>query len=125
MYLIKKVGRRTKGMGLKLVKFHRILHYTLDILNFGVPLEYDTCCNESGHKETKRAALLTQKNHDKFDLQVSMRKEEMRLLELAEEEINGRCLWKYGARTENFVSYSPKEGSITVGGTEFYCFFCQ
>ena len=62
MYLIKKVCNRTKGMGLKLMKFHGILHMAADILHFGVPMEYDTGSNESHHKPTKKAAMLTQKD---------------------------------------------------------------
>ena len=61
MYLIKKVGRRVKGMGLKITKFHCIMHMADDILNFGVPMEFDTGSNESGHKVEKTAAKLTQK----------------------------------------------------------------
>ena len=34
MYLMKKVGRRVQGMGLKITKFHSIMHLTNDILNF-------------------------------------------------------------------------------------------
>lgn len=44
MYLVRKVADRKKGMGLKLMKFHGILHMAEAILNFGVPLEYDTGC---------------------------------------------------------------------------------
>jgi hypothetical protein len=66
MYLIKKVGNRVKGMGLKLMKFHGIMHMYMDIIHFGVPMEFDTGTNESGHKRTKKAALLTQKREDTF-----------------------------------------------------------
>ena len=54
MFLIKKVARRTEGLGLKITKFHTILHYSQDILNFGVPMEMDTGSNESGHKIEKQ-----------------------------------------------------------------------
>jgi hypothetical protein len=37
-------------MGLKLLKFHTILHIWEDIIQFGVPLEFDTSANESMHK---------------------------------------------------------------------------
>ena len=80
-------------MGLKLVKFHLILHMLRhDILNFGVPMEYDTGLNESGHKKTKRAAKLTQKREETFDEQVDIRLQEEHLLEMASEEMNGRKL---------------------------------
>jgi hypothetical protein len=47
MYLIKKVGNHVKGMGLKLMKFHGIMHMYMDIIHFGVPMEFDTGTNES------------------------------------------------------------------------------
>jgi len=68
MYLVRKVAQRQKGMGLKLTKFHAILHIADDILNFGVPLEVDTGSNESGHKPTKTAAKLTQKQRETFEI---------------------------------------------------------
>lgn len=95
MYLIKKVGKRTTGMGLKIMKFHGIMHMAMDIRNFGVPLEVDTGSNESGHKPTKQAAKLTQKRQETFDPQVAVREEEYHLLKLAEQEILGRPLWDY------------------------------
>ena len=45
MHLAKKVGRRNKGMGMKVAKFHQIVHIADDILNFGVPMEVDTGAN--------------------------------------------------------------------------------
>jgi hypothetical protein len=38
MYLIRKVGDRQKGMGLRITKFQAISHMSQDILHFGVPL---------------------------------------------------------------------------------------
>ena len=95
MYLIKKVGNRKKGMGLKLMKFHGIMHMARDILNFGVPMEFDTGANESGHKDTKKAALLTQKNQETFTKQTADRLDEMDMLSHAEEELQGNCMWDY------------------------------
>jgi hypothetical protein len=95
MYLIKKVAKRTVGMGLKLTKFHAILHIADDILNFGVPMEVDTGSNESGHKDSKTAAKLTQRNKKTFEIQTATRLQEMHLLDLAMEEIKGRPLWDY------------------------------
>ena len=39
MYLIKKVLKRSKGMGFKITKFHSIMHMADDILNFRIPME--------------------------------------------------------------------------------------
>jgi len=50
MYLMTNVADRKKGMGLKLMKFHAIMHLFHDILQFGVPKDMDTGSNESHHK---------------------------------------------------------------------------
>ena len=95
MYLFRKVGNRSSGMGLKLSKFHAIVHMSEDILNFGVPMEFDTGSNESGHKATKKAAKLTQRCEATFDSQTAKRLHEMHLLEMAEQELAGNVAWKY------------------------------
>ena len=53
-------------MGLKLMKFHAMIHLAVDIFMFGMPLEVDTGSNESGHKLEKIAGRLTQKNEQTF-----------------------------------------------------------
>ena len=52
MYIMRNVAKRSKGMGLKIMKFHAILHLVEDILLFGVPSEFDTGAQESHHKDT-------------------------------------------------------------------------
>ena len=94
MYLIKKVGRRSKGMGLKIQKFHGIMHMAMDIEMYGVPMEVDTGSNESGHKKSKTAAKLTQKIKELFDEQTCKRLHEVHLLELTQEELAGRPPWE-------------------------------
>ena len=44
------------------------MHMARDIYMFGVPMEYDTGSNERGHKVTKKAARLTQKSEQTFDI---------------------------------------------------------
>ena len=95
MYLIKKVARRSKGMGLKILKFHAIVHMVNDILLFGVPMNYDTGSNESHHKETKVAAKMTQKDLANFEKSTAFRLWEFHIIRLALEEINNRPLWAY------------------------------
>lgn len=95
MHIMKKVARRTKGMGLKLYKFHAIVHMALDIILYGVPMEHDTGSCESGHKITKVAAKLTQKRVSVFELQTATRLAEFFLIELGMEELSGRPLWEY------------------------------
>ena len=124
MYLIKKISRRTKGMGHKLTKFHCIMHIADDILNFGVPMEVDTGSNESGHKPTNTAARLTQKKRETFDIQTATRLEEIHLLDLAIEEISGRPLWDYskGFNQRAQVGDKPEE-EPWIGGTAFRFFY--
>ena len=69
------------------------MHIADDILNFGVPMEVDTGANESGHKPTKKAAMLTQRIEEKFNYQTAQRLQETHLLELALAEIQGKCMW--------------------------------
>jgi hypothetical protein len=96
MYVMRKVAQRNAGMGLKLLKFHTILHIWEDIIQFGVPLEFDTSANESMHKPAKQASKMTQKAHDTFNFQTATRLCEFDLLDLAIEEIDrGRCIWHY------------------------------
>ena len=108
MYVMKRVANRTEGMGLKLTKFHVIVHMWRDILYFGVPMEFDTGSNESGHKETKVAAKLTQKNESTFDFQTCVRLDEFLLIDLAVEEMTGNCkLWKYFRRKTSPEAQPP------------------
>ena len=118
MYLIKKVGNRTRGMGLKITKFHCIMHMADDILNFGVPMEFDTGSNESGHKVEKTAAKLTQKNKQKFDQQTCERLEEVHLLDLAVAEMQGHKKWEY-YQVNNIKATSKKDvPESCLGGTK-------
>jgi hypothetical protein len=100
MYLIRKVGDRQKGMGLRITKFHAITHMShQDILHFGVPLCFDTGPDEAMHKAAKTAAKLTQKRKELFDEQVGQRMMELRTLGLARPEDGSRKLSDYYFQT--------------------------
>ena len=122
MYLTRRLAKRTKGMGLKLLKFHLILHLVEDILQFGVPLEFDTAANESHHKQAKKAACLTQRSADTFQFQMALRMIEFLMLELAMEEIkNGRVVWDYfdGAVEEGSdMEVDSSEGEVPESSEE-------
>ena len=111
MWLFKKIGRRSKAMGLKLFKFHGIVHMADDIKLYGVPMEHDTGANESGHKETKVAAKLTQKSLSTFEMQTATRLIEFWLLMLAMAELEGKRLWEY-------YSYDSVEGEDDTNDEE-------
>ena len=122
MYLVKKVANRKAGMGLKLTKFHAILHIADDILNFGVPMEVDTGSNESGHKASKTAARLTQKNKNTFEIQTATRLQEMHLLDLALEEIKGRPLWDYCEGHHHDEKMDAIAAKPNIGGAQYHVF---
>jgi len=96
MYIMKQVADRSAGMGLKVMKFHAIIHLISDIILYGVPSEFDTGSNESHHKESKYAARLTQKKEATFNSQTAKRLLEFLAVDLAMEEIvNDHCVWEY------------------------------
>ena len=130
LHLLKCVGDRQKGMGFKLVKFHAILHVAEDIKMFGVPMNVDTGSNESHHKLTKVAARLTQKDPSTFDEQTCRRLDDLHVLEMAAQEIDGNPLWQYESgyrKRSEVVRKSSREGQESVaeapnnftGGTKF------
>ena len=123
MFLIKKCVRRTKGMGMKFLKFHLMTHITSDIRNGGVPRGGNTGANEKGHKDTKTQAMLTQKKEETFNSQTAARSLEMHLIALAMEEINGRPLWKYLEGYTHPVECAPTVASPHTGGGTFQCKF--
>ena len=123
MYLMRKIGRRTKGMGLKKMKFHGIIHYVMDILHFGVPMEFDTGSCESGHKRTKTAAKRTQKNPDHFNTQTCKRLDEFHLVDLAMEEINGCTMWDVHCLIDPEPLPTPPNDEVVTGGTRIEVFF--
>ncbi len=99
MYIMRQVAKRSKGMGLKIMKFHAILHLITDILLYGVPTEFDTGSNESHHKESTHAARLTQRKESTFNYQTAKRLAEFLCIDLAMEEIeNDNCVWDYFRR---------------------------
>ena len=96
MYLIRMVAQRTDGIGLKLLKFHSLLHIYDNIALYGVPLECDTSANESHHKPTKQAAKLTQMSHATFNTQTATRLIDFEIVDFARCEMEGKKVpWLY------------------------------
>jgi len=96
MCLTRKVAIGQKGMGLKIMKFHGILHVADAVLDFSVPLECNTGCNESHHIATKKNSMLTQKDLTTVEEQTAERMPEMEALALAQIEIGGKWLCDCG-----------------------------
>ena len=111
-HLIKKVIKRTKGMGMKLVKFHALLHLCLDILINGVPLNVDTSDNEEHWKPAKVAAKLTQKDMRVFERQAATRLVEFDLLDLAMEELQGGQIWDYLQREKDLEELDEEGNAV-------------
>jgi hypothetical protein len=109
MYILKNVAERTKGMKMKLMKFHAITHMVQDMLLYGVPYEFDTGSNESHHKPSKHAAKLTQRKEETFNMQTATRLTEFLCIELAMEEVQrGNVGWEYFDGAEVWEG-DPKE----------------
>ena len=122
LYLLKNTAARTEGMGWKVMKYHAVLHLAKDILMFGVPMNVDTGSNESHHKITKVAAKLTQKNLETFEEQTSNRLDDLHVLNLSLEELEGRSLADYERgyeREEVFLEEEPEEQGSSTGGMKF------
>ena len=119
MHMVKKTLCRAKLMGMKIPKFHIILHVCDDILNFGIPSALDTGTNESHHKFSKTAALLTQKKEETSVHQTNTRGEEMLLLAYAKEELNGRPLWEYWDGHIHSTVTEPPECEPITGGSSY------
>jgi hypothetical protein len=119
MYLIKKVGNRVKGMGLKITKFHAIMHMAQDILHFGVPMNYDTGFREMGHKPIIADSKRTQKKEETFLYQVGNRVNEAYLLALAEAEMAGNHVRNYYQGHKILEQVCNKSKAIRTGGAHF------
>ena len=119
MFLMTKIARRCKGMGLKMLKFHTTLHMAEDILLHGVPLEFETAPNESHHKPSKHAAKLTQMNATTFNVQVANRLYEWMVLDLALQEIEeGKCRWHCYVGSTPVGAADPTESSADPPDSE-------
>ena len=121
MYLMKRIADRKTGMGLMTTKFHCMLHIPEDMVAYGVPLEVDTRFNEMHHKPSKAAAALTQKDKSKFEEQVHQRREEVILLELAEEEMEGRAVQNYYSGH----TFDPQHTTVKPDKTGGQCFVVE
>ena len=115
MFVMRTVARRSSGMGLKVMKFHAILHLIDDMLLYGVPSEFDTGSNESHHKGSKAAARLTQRKESSFNLQTATRLTEFLCIDLAMEEVvDDLKVWEYfkGAEEEDWSSSEDAEREV-------------
>lgn len=102
MNMERTVGKRSKGMGSKTIKFHGGVHNPMDIRLYASPLNANTSSDESGHKASKTASKRTQRRPKVFDFQIANQIHRMNLVDLAHHEINtGRSVWNYFDREED------------------------
>ena len=69
MVKMKLLVRRENNEGLKVGKFHEMLHIIRDIELFGPPYSFDGRPGDSSHKDTKKCAVKTQRRKNKFEYQ--------------------------------------------------------
>jgi len=121
--LMRRVAARQAGMGLKLMKFHRILHMADAILNFRVPLECDTGVDKSHHIPAKAASQLTQRDLAKVEEQTAERLLEMELLGVAQAETEGNwlCDCQPGHDDDNNnMAKLPRKLPSCLGGSVYH-----
>ena len=106
----KRIGKREKGMAFRTMNFHGALHIADDMLNFGVPNNVNTRCNEEHHKQSKTAAKRTQKRAGTFDFQCATQLHNMNVIDVATQEIAcGRPVWDYYVTREDEGSTEKTE----------------
>lgn len=109
---------RENNKGLKVGKFHEMLHVVRDIELFGPPCGYDGRPGESSHKDTKKCAVKTQRRKNVFEYQTGVRIYESLLISKATSVI----LPKSEKDTSN---HDPlfKEGLSELTSTSHYFIF--
>ena len=86
-------------------------------------MEVDTGANESGHEPTKKAAMPTQRNEEKFNHQTARRLQEMRLLEIAMAERQGMHMWFPGQCSAKLSANEENPDTASTGGAKFMMHF--
>ena len=86
---IKILWNRTEGHGMKLIKFHKLLHIVDDILKFGSHLNFNGGPAEATHKSHKNLTKLTQQRaNSTFITQSAQRESDNYIIHRGMTEIN-------------------------------------
>ena len=104
MEMIRTIGKRQSGMGFNRQSHHAALHTPDDMLQYGVPTNFNVESNESHHKKAKTAALKTQRRMETFDFQTATQMFFMEIIELAMCELAGKPKWRYRNRPQKTES---------------------
>ena len=92
---VRKRSTLEKTMGNNTMNHHGTKHLPQQILDFGVPDNWNTDSNEGHHRPDKKTSLRTQRHHDKFNEQMAEATQSRQAVELAAVEQNGHQKWKY------------------------------
>ena len=91
--MILKYAERQKGCQWRIIKFHMIQHITENMLDFGVPINYDTSAPESNHKiNVKKPSSHTQMRAACLEIQTANRYFEQLVIDHASNELFCECL---------------------------------
>ena len=93
--LVMKRDILKEGMGHNTKNHHGQKHLAESILDYGVPENINTFDNERHHKPDKRTAQRTQKQAEKFDIQMGNKVQQCRAVALGVEELEGKKKWQY------------------------------
>lgn len=92
--------------GLKIPKFHLMLHIVRNIIRHGPVVNYDTARHEANAKESgKTPALRTQMNHNTISYQTALRNHEDMTIETAELLFHESCI-KFDQKNSQTNNYS-------------------
>ena len=107
-----------EGMGHNTKNHHGQKHLAESILDYGVPENINTFDNERHHKPDKRTAQRTQKQAEKFDIQMGNKVQQCRAVALGVEELRGRKKWQHFQKRvteeegEDDPYFDPKLGGV-------------
>ena len=115
--LVMKRDILDEGMGFNTKNHHGQKHLAESILDYGVPENINTFDNERHHRPDKRTAQRTQKQGDKFDIQMGNKVQQCRAVALGVEELLGNTKWQYynkrpAEEEDDDAYFDPKLGGV-------------
>jgi hypothetical protein len=126
MDMTKHIARRDVGMKSNTLNHHGMVHAHQDVINLGVPTNYNTRPNEGFHKDDKKDAAKTSRKPDTWDYDNARRGAEREVVDLGICELDGHPRWDYflrkedGGTSENPNAAEPFETHLTGVTTTFY-----
>lgn len=110
METIKTVLNRQVGCGMKIIKFHLLIHYAEDICRFGSMRNFDSAIGERHHcTEVKNPAKNTQRRKNNFELQTATRYCENIAITKAYNDINSNCSTNLNKQYSDIFNNTKKD----------------